>query len=67
MRVRFRQFGRRWRTVSVSVAAGIREGHKRAIVTVTKKDGISHTLELNQKDAYNLANHIVDAMEGGAA
>lgn len=67
MRARFRQPGLWWCTVNIAVEADKREGHRRAIVTVTKKDGIRHTLELNQSDAYQLADRIVDAMEGGAA
>lgn len=67
MRARMKRPGHNWRTVGISVDARRQQGHRRAIVTVTEKDGTRYTLELNRGDAFELANQIVDAMEGNAA
>lgn len=67
MRARMKQTGRNWRTVGLSVDARRKQSHHRAIVAVTERGGARHTFELNRKDAFELANQIVDAMEGGAA
>lgn len=63
MRARMKSTGRGWRTVELSVKARRHEGHHRAIVTVTQKDGTRYTLELNRTQAFKFVDGIVDALE----
>ena len=65
MKARMKRYGHGWRTVELSVSAGRREGHYRAIITVNENGGTRHTLELNRRDAFKLADAIVDALETG--
>lgn len=66
MRTRIKQTGQHWRTAETTVSSGKRQGHRRCIVTVTKRDGTKYTLEFGKGDAYKLADSIVDAIEGEA-